>query len=80
MTCIAIAFHKGDIDLHPHAFRSCSFAVLVRAVDGQEARRPVPAGVPYTLLQDQWMEPPLPILVDGSRAGWLHSFGGNDHF
>jgi hypothetical protein len=44
-------------DLHLHAFRSCSFAVLVRAVHGQEAQRPVPAGVPYTLLQDQWMGP-----------------------
>ena len=80
MTYMAIAFRKGDIDLHLHAFKSCSFAVLVRAVDCQEAWRPVPAGVPYTLLQDQWMGPPLSILVDGSWAGWLHCFGGNDHF
>lgn len=33
MTCVTLTFHKGDIDLHLHAFRGCSFAVMVCAVD-----------------------------------------------
>jgi len=68
---MAIAFRKGDTDLHLHAFKSCSFAVLVRAVDCQEAWRPVPAGVPYTLLQDLSVDGATIVDISGWQLGRL---------